>query len=206
MKIMQSGVVRAVCAIIVGGLLIKYREQTVTWMTIAIGVLFFISGALSCASYVSALRHKDDAQVFDADGRQLTGLTPVFPIVGIGSLILGLVLAVMPDVFVTWLTYILAAILILGAVGQYVALTSAARVARIGWGFWVMPSVVLLTGVVAVAFPKAIAAAPLLVIGWCMVVYGAVEIINAVKVRQLRRTLEKTAKEACNNREISPEE
>lgn len=193
MKIMQSGVVRALCAIIVGGLLIKYREQTVTWMTIAIGVLFFLSGALSVASYFGARRHKDEPQVFDQNGRQLSGFQPVFPLVGLGSILLGLALAVMPDVFVTWLMYILSAILILGAIGQYVALASASRVARVGWMFWVMPSLLLLVGVIAVVFPSWIASAPLLVIGWGMVVYGVVEIVNAVKIYQLRRQLERLA-------------
>lgn len=193
MKIMQSGVVRALCAIIVGGLLIKYREQTVTWMTIAIGVLFFLSGALSVASYFGARRHKDEPQVFDQNGRQLSGFQPVFPLVGLGSILLGLALAVMPDVFVTWLMYILSAILILGAIGQYVALSSVSRVARVGWMFWVMPSLLLLVGVIAVVFPSWIASAPLLVIGWGMVVYGVVEIVNAVKIYQLRRQFERLA-------------
>lgn len=193
MKIMQSSVVRALCAIVVGGLLIKYREQTVTWMTIAIGVLFLLSGALSVASYFSARRHKDDPVVFDQNGRQLTGFRPTFPLVGLGSMLLGLALAVMPNVFVTWLMYILSAILILGAISQYVTLSSASRVARVGWMFWVMPSILLLVGIVAVVFPEKIASAPLLVIGWGMVVYGVVELVNAVKIYQLRRQFERLA-------------
>ena len=46
MKVIQSSLFRALCAIIVGALLIQYREQTVTWITIAIGVLFFLSGRI----------------------------------------------------------------------------------------------------------------------------------------------------------------
>ena len=45
MKVIHSSIFRAVCAIIVGVLLIQYREQTVTWITIAIGVLFAVSAA-----------------------------------------------------------------------------------------------------------------------------------------------------------------
>lgn len=63
MKVLQSSLLRAICAIVVGALLVKYREQTVTWMTIAIGVLFFISGVFSCASYLIARSRKDDVQV-----------------------------------------------------------------------------------------------------------------------------------------------
>ena len=40
MKILQSSVFRAICAIAVGIMLIKYPDNTVTWITIAIGVLF----------------------------------------------------------------------------------------------------------------------------------------------------------------------
>ena len=49
MRIVQSSFFRALCAVIIGALLIKYREQTVTWMTIVIGVMFFLSGVVSCA-------------------------------------------------------------------------------------------------------------------------------------------------------------
>ena len=56
MKVVHSSFFRAICAIIVGALLIQYREQTVTWITIAIGVLFFLSGIISLATYFSAKR------------------------------------------------------------------------------------------------------------------------------------------------------
>ena len=47
MKTVQAAFLRAIIAVMVGFLLIKYREQTVTWITIIIGVLFFISGLIS---------------------------------------------------------------------------------------------------------------------------------------------------------------
>lgn len=36
MKVLQSSILRAIGAIVVGALLVKYREQTVTWITILI--------------------------------------------------------------------------------------------------------------------------------------------------------------------------
>lgn len=54
MKIIQSSVFRSICAIVIGVLLIKYRDQAVTGMTIAIGILFFISGLISRIAYFSA--------------------------------------------------------------------------------------------------------------------------------------------------------
>lgn len=196
MKTLFSSLLRALCAIAVGALLVKYREQTVEWITIAIGILFFVSGVFSCVTYFVARGKQDDIEVFDADGRKLTGTRPVFPIVGLGSLILGLILAVMPTVFVTYLVYVLAAILILGAVSQFVNLIAASRLARIGLYFWIMPALTLLVGLVAVISPKAIASAPLFVIGWTMMVYGAVEVLNAVKIYQLRRHVERSLRTA----------
>ncbi len=189
MKTLLSSLLRAVCAIAVGALLVKYREQTVEWITVAIGVLFFVSGVFSCVTYFVARGKASDIQVFDADGRQLTQPKPIFPIVGLGSLILGLILAVMPTAFVTYLVYVLAAILILGAVSQFVNLIAASRIARIGVYFWVMPALTLLIGLIALISPNSIATAPLFVIGWTMIVYGVVEVLNTVKIYQLRRRM-----------------
>ena len=191
MKTLASSLLRALCAIAVGALLVKYREQTVEWITIAIGVLFFVSGVFSCVTYFVARGKKQDIEVYDADGRKLTGTRPLFPIVGLGSLILGIVLTIMPTAFVSYLMYLLAAILILGAVSQFVNLIAASRLAHIGVYFWVMPALTLLVGVIALISPASIASAPLFVIGWAMMVYGAVEILNAIKIYQLQRFFER---------------
>lgn len=193
MKTLASSLLRALCAIAVGALLVKYREQTVEWITIAIGVLFFVSGVFSCATYFVARGKKSDIEVYDADDRKLTVTRPVFPIVGLGSLILGIILTIMPMAFVSYLMYLLAAILILGAVSQFVNLIAASRIAHIGLYFWVMPALTLLVGLIAIISPTSIASAPLFVIGWTMIVYGVVEMLNAIKIYQLQRFVERNS-------------
>ena len=175
MKVLQGSAFRAICSIIVGALLVKYREQTVTWITIAMGVLFFLSGLISCLIYFSQKRHADEPQLFDANGNQILGAKPQFPIAGIGSIILGIVLAMMPATF---------------------TLASATRFARIGLVWWLMPSLVLLVGIIAVVRPSTIASAPLFVIGWCMMLYGMIECINAIKIYRVKKAFEKLAKAA----------
>lgn len=206
MKVFQSSVVRALCAIIVGALIVKYRELTVTWITIAIGVLFFLSGVFSCVTYFIARDKKNDIQVFDADGRLLTGMKPTFPIVGLGSLILGLILALMPNTFVQSLMYILAAILILGAISQMANLVAVSRMARIGFYYWIMPALTLLIGIVAIVSPSSIASAPLFVIGWSMIVYGIVELTNAIKLHQLRRSIERNVSTTVKEDDQQPKD
>lgn len=188
MKVVHSSFFRALCAIIVGALLIQYREQTVTWITIAIGVLFFLSGVISVATYFSARRNFDKvAVVYDANGKQLTGLKPNFPIVGIGSLCLGLILALMPNTFINSLMFILSVILIMGALTQFMNLATARKMGGVGIVYWIFPSIILLVGLLAIIKPSAIASAPLFVIGWAMLVYGVVECVNAFKIANNKR-------------------
>ena len=48
MKLIKTSFFRAITAVIVGVLLITYREETITWLTIGIGILFFLSGLITC--------------------------------------------------------------------------------------------------------------------------------------------------------------
>lgn len=196
MKVLQGSSLRAVCSIVLGALLVRYREETVTWITISMGVLFFLSGVISCFIWFRQKRQGDSPQVFDANGRQISGIKPSFPFAGIGSVILGAILALMPATFVTGLMYVLAAILIVGALNQFFTLASASRYARIGVVWWIMPSVVLLIGIVAIVRPSTIASAPLFVIGWSMMLYGVVECINAMKIYRTKKAFIRMSEQA----------
>ena len=207
MKTVQNSFIRSLCAIIIGVLLIRYREETVTWLTILIGVLFFLSGLISCITYFIDKKPQHETVVLDANGRQISGFRPTFPIVGLGSMVLGAILALMPTVFMTGLVYILAAILILGAINQFVILATINRILRVGIIFWLLPCFVLAIGVIAIVAPRWIASAPLFVLGWTLVLYGVIECIDAFKVMSVNKkykqnpTLEETAIETT---EIEP--
>lgn len=188
MKIFQSSFFRAICAIIIGILLIQYREQTLTWITIAIGILFFISGILSIAEYVSTKKLSDKPEVYDSEGKLVSGgPKPHFPILGVASLLLGVILALMTNMFITSLTYIISGVLIIGAIGQFIFLANTSKYASVGFYYWIMPSVILIVAIIAIVYPTAIATAPLFVIGWCMLLYGVVECINALKAINCRK-------------------
>lgn len=186
MKTVQTAFIRAIIAVVVGLLLIKYREDTVTWITIIIGVLFFISGLISCTVYLVNRNAKPTAAV-DVEGRPISLNKPTFPVVGIGSLVLGVALAAFPNLVVNWMVYIFGAILIFGAVGQYVTLASVVKLSKLSLYFWLMPSFVFVVGLIALFKPSWIASAPLLFLGWAMVFYGVVECANAFKIMNIHR-------------------
>ena len=181
MKILQSSVFRAICSIAIGCLLIKYPDNTVTWITVAMGVLFLLSGIISLIVYVNARKNVSEYKILDTDGRVISGEKPTFPIGGVGSLILGFLLALTPNVFITALMYIIGGILILGAINQYMNLINARRYGKVGFGFWVFPSVILVIGLYVLVSPMSPPSMAMLILGWCSLLYGVTELINSLK-------------------------
>jgi len=201
---MKTSLLRAVIAIVAGALMMKYRVDMVTWLTISIGALFFLSGVIAVIYYfVARSRARQSAlgKMSSPDGAPSAPVRePSLPIVGIGCAILGVILALMPATFVTYIVYVFAAIIILGAIGEYVALatingivkeyesqTAAASEVRCGYKYWIIPTLLLLFGIVAILYPQGIASAPFLFMGIAMIVYGLSEIINGIKFFSMRR-------------------
>ncbi len=217
MKILQSSLVRAVMAFAVGALIIKYREETVHWLTVVIGALFFVSGLISVVlnrrptpslpkggSFESYSESNTDANQTpsprEGGGGWLTSL------VGFGSIILGVILALMPTTFITGLQYVLAAMLVLGAVNQFVNLAQASRWCHVGWFYWLLPVVVLLVAIFMIWRPIEVAAAPLFIIGWCMLLYGAAELLGGVMVWKAGRIVKKMAEQQMKEEQKMIEE
>ena len=187
MKILQSSVFRSISAIAIGCLLIKYPDNTVTWITVAIGILFLLSGLISLIVYVHARKNVSEFKIMDSEGHVIAGEKPTFPIVGVGSLILGAMLALTPNVFITALMYIIGGILILGAINQYMNLINARKYGQVSFGFWVFPSVVLLIGLYVIIKPMAPASMAMLILGWCSLLYGVTELVNSLKFHADKR-------------------
>lgn len=201
MKLLQSSFFRAICSIVIGILLLKYPDNSVTWLTMAIGILFLLSGIIALISYWTARRHAGEYTITDAEGNVISGSQPSFPIVGIGSVILGLTLILSPDMFVRWLMYILGAMIILGSINQLIVLIAARRFGSIGAFFWIAPIVLLIIGILIFVKPMESAELPLIILGWCMLVYGVTEVINSLMVYSLRKRMKRQQEEAAKGLE-----
>jgi hypothetical protein len=182
----------------------------VTWLTVGLGAIFFISGIISCVSYYIQRKHvlkmrAEGITLFDSEGKPVGQSMPTFPIVGVGSLILGVILASMPETFLNWLTYIFAAIILLVSVYQIADLIVANRYGRVGWAYWVMPIIMLLAAVVALVNPESISSSPLFFLGWAMIISGAVMIVNVLKIYTVRRAAEKRAADLAKKAESAVE-
>ena len=196
MKALQSSLLRSAAAIVVGVLLVVYREETMKWMTIAMGAMFLLTGLVSCLVYYFERGRVEKAMLAaEARGEEFTERRPMVPIVGLGSIILGGILCVIPGDFIIGVTYALAGMLMLGAIGQIVSLVLARKFWHIPLVFWLFPLIILVVAILVVAHPMEAAALPLKVIGWCMMFYGIVECLNAVMMSIARKRY-KAAEEA----------
>ena len=195
MKVLQISAIRAIIVLVTGFLLVKYREETMTWMTITVGILFLLSGLVSCIAYyfekekVAKKTAKEEQQ--EGQQEEETLKSPSFPIAGVGSIALGIILAVMPNTFITWVVYILAALLILGAVNQFMNLARSRQYARVPAYMWLFPTIILAIAILLISKPIETAQLPLLVLGWAFMYYGVLEFILIIRMYLVRKSYEK---------------
>lgn len=195
MKVLQISAIRAIIVLVTGFLLGRYREETMTWMTITVGILFLLSGLVSCIAYYFEKEKvaKKTAKAEQQEGQQEEEnlKSPSFPIAGVGSIALGIILAVMPNTFITWVVYILAALLILGAVNQFMNLARSRQYARVPVYMWIFPTVILAIAILLISKPIETAQLPLLVLGWAFMYYGVLEFILIIRMYLVRKSYEK---------------
>lgn len=168
MKRMDFGVVRCLAAIIIGILLITWPEAAVVYLVIAIGAMFFLPSLFSLVGYF-------------LKGRQL-GM--YFPIISLGSLLFGLWLMISPAFFVGILMYVLGAVLMFAGISQIVGLLNARNHATVPFGFFVMPVLILLAGLIVLVNPFAAATIPFIVLGISSVAYGVSELVHIYRFRK----------------------
>lgn len=197
MKVLQISAVRAIIVLVTGFLLVKYREDTMTWMTITVGVLFLISGLVACMVYYFEKEKvaKKTAKAALQEGQQEEEdlKSPSFPIAGVGSIVLGIILAVMPNTFTTWMVYILSALLILGAVNQFMNLARSRQYARVPVYMWVFPTISMVVAILLISRPIETDALffTLKVIGWAFMYYGVLEFVLIIRMYLVRKVYDK---------------
>ena len=195
MKVLQISAIRAIIVLVTGFLLVRYREETMTLMTITVGILFLLSGLVSCIAYYfekeKVAKKTAKAEQQEAQQEEENLKSPSFPIAGVGSIALGIILAVMPNTFITWVVYILAALLILGAVNQFMNLARSRQYARVPVYMWLFPTVILAIAILLISKPIETAQLPLLVLGWAFMYYGVLEFILIIRMYLVRKSYEK---------------
>lgn len=153
---------RVVCALVIGLVLVLFPHQAAEYLVITVGCVFLVP-ALACIVGYFAWR----------------GERPLrFPLLGVGSLLFGLWLIIMPEFFADLLTYVLGFILVMGGVQQLVSLASARQWMRVPVGFYVVPILILLAGLFALFNPTGARSTAFIIIGASSLVYALFELVD----------------------------
>lgn len=171
MRRTNIGILRGVLAIILGVVLVMWPEAAIIYMIMVIGACFLLPGIYSIVGYF--LRNKEN---------EVT--SPMFPLDGLGSLLLGAWLLIMPHFFVNILMYLLGAVLVLASIQQIATLIRARKWSIVPYGFYVLPSLILLVGILILVYPMDVMANTLTVFGVATLFYGINELINWYKFRK----------------------
>lgn len=173
MKTINFALIRILFGLVIGLVLVIWPDAAASYIVITIGVAFLIPGVISLFGYFG---HKS------SEG----GVTPRFPIEGVGSLLLGLWLIVMPDFFADVLMFLLGFILIMGGVQQIASLSMARRWMPVPGAFYLVPSLILIAGIVALFNPTGARNTAFVIIGISSLVYSLSELINWFKFMRRR--------------------
>lgn len=168
MKALNYSVIRGICAVLMGVLLVAWPEAAIVYLVIAIGAMFFVPSVFSLVGYFMK-------------GRQM-GM--MFPIVSVGSLLFGLWLMVSPAFFVGILMYVLGVVLVFAGISQIVQLFNARSWTQVPMGYFILPVLILLAGLTVLFNPFAVVAIPFIILGVSSIVYGITDIINLIRFRK----------------------
>lgn len=132
----KGNLLTAVLVGVVGILLIvfKGRGDLLSWIAVMLGVMLIVPSACTLL-YAFSSKH--------------SASYPVSAVISaFGALILGICMCAIPSVFVGIFIYVFAGLLILGGIYHLVFLGYVARAFKLSIGFYIIPIILILTGIV----------------------------------------------------------
>ena len=207
MKLLRISIIRAIAAVVVGVLLLKYDAAVLKGLTIALGVMFLIAGVVSLVGWVNARRKKADFRAYDNGEESAVegGAQPMFPIAGLGSLLLGLILSLTrSDDYLEWAMYLLGAVLVLGALNLCMNLLSARKMEPMGGWMWLLPCAIVVASVVAMIKGLVPAQTCTTILGVTALVFAVAELWYSFTFSQVKKRYEKTQAQVRRAGEVSP--
>ena len=89
-----------------------------------------------------------------------------------------------PAFFVGILMYVLGIVLVMAGISQISNLVAARSWTSVPFGFYIVPALVLMSGIVVMFNPFAVAEVPFIILGVSSIVYGVSDLITMIRFRQ----------------------
>lgn len=176
MKGIQSVIFRALSFLLVGILMVSFPDKMTIWLVIIIGILFLIPGLVSIASFFKVYSKMDSMGI-------------LLPVIGVGSIFLGLLLILWPGKFIAALMYFLAVAIILAGVTTLVNIIHFKKYKEINFKFYILPILFCASGFFIIVNPIKAISAPFIIFGVAAIIYGLTELFYGIHFRKVYRKI-----------------
>lgn len=184
MKFIGSSIFRSMCALLVGLLLLFNAQQMPVLIVRLIGVLFLLPGIFVVAAYLYG-RLNVNAIV-----------RPTFPLVSIGSILFGVYLEIYPDIFVSYLLFIMGFLLLLAGLNQLLGMFTNRKVSPFSWLLMLMPLLLIASGAYCVTHTSEAAGTLFQILGATCIYYGLSDLFLTLRAKHYYRIYERAQKKA----------
>ena len=161
--------VRSVIAIAIGAMLIKWADKVTDTLVVILGIMLIVPLLSALITYAVQRSKNMEAAVFPIIG-------------GAGSAVLGTVMIIMPEVFVTFLALFIGIVMITAGIRQIIAVR-----AFVGTGaaylYYITPALLLIMGVLTIAKFRRMVGTLWIIVGLILLIDGLAEIFNLIRFR-----------------------
>jgi uncharacterized membrane protein HdeD (DUF308 family) len=147
---------------IIGLILVLFPNEAGDYFVITIGIVFLVPALISIITYYS---QRADERI-------------PFPLSGIGSLLFGLWLVIMPTFFADFLTFIFGFIIVIEGVQQIASLIAARHWMSVKKRYYVVPMLVAISGLITIINPMGVRSTAFIIIGITNLIYAISELIH----------------------------
>ncbi|NCC10943.1 MAG: DUF308 domain-containing protein [Bacteroidia bacterium] len=182
MKLINYSVIRALFALIVGLVLVFWPDFAATYMIVIVGFGFLIPGLIHLFSYLLQRKSATTTSDFSPSPSSLLR----FPIEGVGSVLFGMWLIIMPSFFIDILLFLLGLILVIAGGQQLISLGVARRWITVPWGFYMTPILILSVGLFMLIKPTETRRTAFILMGATAIVYAIMELFYWFKFMRYR--------------------
>ena len=184
MKLISSYIFRSLCSLLVGLLLLFNAEQMPVLIVKLIGLLFLLPGVFGVVAYLYGKLSKNAI------------VRPSFPLMSIGSIMLGVYLILYPDNFVTYLIFLIGILLLLAGINQFLSMFVNRKVSPFSWLLMFMPLILIGVGAYCVTHVSEAAAKLFKILGATCIYYGLSDMFLALRTKHYTRVYEREQKKA----------
>ena len=164
-----KGPLRALTALAIGVVMVVSKTNALNLAVQIIAAFLIASGIVTLAV---GYKHR------------VNGTFPLMVANTVVDILLALVLFVFPGFFANLLVYLIAFALICFGIFQLISLGSASRVFGVGVFAFILPAIVLMSGLFLISNPSFLGSAVGVVAGVALIIYGASELLSSWKMRK----------------------